>query len=309
MRLGKLEPHAEYRAYGGEKREVQRKLHGAKQFDALIIASHGEDLRSKIGIVTVMIDTHCHLYSVENPLEAARAPGLNALVVIGHTPEYARDALSLSRQLEHVFVTVGLHPCDANLYSLETKTDLERLMLEPKVVGIGESGIDYYWDTAPKSLQLMSLNWQLECARRLDMPIVIHTRDKDNSRQAFADCALELRNAGWSKGILHCFAGDPELLETGLELGFHVSFAGNLTYKNAQPIRDAALVVPLERLLVETDAPYLAPLPHRGKRNTPAFVRFTLEKLAEIRGLSFTEMERITEANARLVYKIPDTVE
>lgn len=266
-------------------------------------------LSLKIGNLRVMIDTHCHLYSVENPLEAARAPDLNALVVIGHTPDHARDALKLSQQLEHVFVTVGLHPCDANLFNTETKTDLENLMQKPKVVGIGESGIDYYWDAAPKNLQLESLNWQLECARKLDLPIVIHTRDKDNSRQAFADCATELKNAGWSKGILHCFAGDTELLETGLELGFHVSFAGNLTYKNAQVIRDAAATVPLERLVVETDAPYLAPVPFRGKRNTPAYVRFTLQKLAEIRGLSFEEMERITEANSRLVYNIPVPVE
>ncbi len=256
-----------------------------------------------------MIDTHCHLYSVENPLEAARAPGLNALVVIGHTPDHARDALKLSRELEHVYVTVGLHPCDANLYDLYNTTELEELMMEDKVVGIGESGIDYYWDSAPKNLQLESLNWQLECARRFDMPIIIHTRDKDGARDAFADCALELRNAGWNKGILHCFAGDPELLETGLDLGFHVSFAGNLTYKNAQSIRDAAAIVPLERLLVETDAPFLAPMPFRGKRNTPAHVRFTLLKLAEIRRLSFEEMERITEANSRLVYKIPAVLE
>jgi TatD DNase family protein len=283
---------------------VGRKSHGAKQNKALIIAAHGKVLSLKIGSLALMIDTHCHLYSVENPLEAARAPDLKALVVIGHTPDHARDALKLSQQLEHVFVTVGLHPCDANLFSLETKTDLENLMLKPKVVGIGESGVDYYWDAAPKSLQLESLNWQLECARKLDKPIVIHTRDKDNARQAFADCAVELRNAGWGKGILHCFAGDPELLESGLELGFHVSFAGNLTYKNAQSIRDAAAVVPLERLLVETDAPYLAPIPFRGKRNTPAYVRFTLLKLAEIRGLDFEEMERITEANSRFVYQI-----
>ncbi len=309
MQLGKLEPHAEYRALRGEKREVRRKPHGAKQNEALIIATHGRVLGLKIGSLRVMIDTHCHLYSVENPLEAARALGLNALVVIGHTPQYARAALKLGQQLEHVFVTVGLHPCDANQYHPDTRTDLEELMLQPKVVGIGESGIDYYWDTAPKNLQLESLNWQLECARKLDKPIVIHTRDKDNSRQAFADCATELKNAGWHKGILHCFAGDPELLETGLELGFHVSFAGNLTYKNAQVIRDAAATVPLERLLVETDAPYLAPVPFRGKRNTPGFVRFTLLKLAEIRGLNFEEMERITEANSRFVYSIPFTVE
>jgi TatD DNase family protein len=254
-----------------------------------------------------MIDTHCHLYSVENPLEAARALGLKALVVIGHTPNHARDALELSRKLEHVFVTVGLHPCDANLFSPDTKTDLENLMLEAKVVGIGESGLDYYWDAASKSLQLESLNWQLDCARKFDKPIVIHTRDKDGARGAFADCATELRNADWNKGILHCFAGDTELLETGLDLGFHVSFAGNLTYKNAQAIRDAAAIVPLERLLVETDAPYLAPIPFRGKRNTPAFVRYTLEKLAELRGLDFEAMERITEENSRFVYQIPQS--
>jgi TatD DNase family protein len=254
-----------------------------------------------------MIDTHCHLYSVENPLEAARALGLKALVVIGHTPNHARDALELSRKLEHVFVTVGLHPCDANLFSPDTKTDLENLMFEAKVVGIGESGLDYYWDAASKSLQLESLNWQLDCARKFDKPIVIHTRDKDGARGAFADCATELRNADWNKGILHCFAGDTELLETGLDLGFHVSFAGNLTYKNAQAIRDAAAIVPLERLLVETDAPYLAPIPFRGKRNTPAFVRYTLEKLAELRGLDFEAMERITEENSRFVYQIPQS--
>ncbi len=307
MQLGKLEPHAEYRAFRGEKRELMAKHHGAKQNEILIIEARAS-LGRKTWYGKTVIDTHCHLYSVENPHQAARASGLKALVVIGHTPAHARDALKLSSELEHVFVTVGLHPCDANLYNPETVSDLENLILSPKVVGVGESGVDYYWDAAPKNLQLASLNWQLELASKHDMPIVIHTRDKENSRQAFADCALELKNAGWGKGILHCFAGDIELLETGLELGFHVSFAGNLTYKTAQAIRDAALITPLERLLVETDAPYLSPLPHRGKRNKPEFVRFTLEKLAEIRGLGFEEMEQITEQNAIKVYQLPDEV-
>lgn len=253
-----------------------------------------------------MIDTHCHLDGLEHPLEAAQEAGLTALVAIGFNPDRARCCLALAEQLPQVYATVGLHPVDASLDSSEVRADLERLALHEKVVGIGESGIDYYWDAAPKSTQMSALEWQLDLARRLNQPIVIHTRDKDQQRLAFADCALALRNANWSRGILHCFAGDAELLETGLALGFHVSFAGNLTYKNAQVIRDAALEVPLERLLVETDAPYLAPMPFRGKKNRPAYVRYTLETLASLRGLEFLEMERITEANARAAYGIKE---
>jgi TatD DNase family protein len=249
-----------------------------------------------------MIDTHCHLDTLENPVEAALEPGLSAVVSIGCTPENARAALNLSEQLEHVYVVIGLHPSDAGRDTPELRTDLEELMTRPKVVGIGESGLDYYWDAAPRNVQLAAFEWQLECARRLQKPIVIHTRDKENSRQVFADCMVALENAGWPHGILHCFAGDQGLLETGLELGFHVSFAGNLTYKNAHAIREAAKIVPLERLLVETDAPYLAPMPNRGKRNRPAWVRHTLEFLGELRGLEFAEIEAITEANARAVY-------
>ena len=252
-----------------------------------------------------MIDTHCHLYSVEQPLEAAREAGLTALVVIGHDPQHARQALALADSLEHAWATVGLHPTEAAQDSPEVRAELEALMQHPKVVGIGETGVDYYWDAAPRKAQLAALEWQVDAARQRDCPVVIHTRDKDNSRAAFQDCADALRNALWHRGILHCFAGDAGLLETGLALGFHVSFAGNLTYKNAQAIRDAAGLVPLERLLVETDAPYLAPVPHRGKRNRPAFVRHTLETLAAVRGLTFAEMEAITEANARAVYGLP----
>ena len=249
-----------------------------------------------------MIDSHCHLDGVTNPLQAANEAGLEALVAIGFNVERAIACLALAHSIPHVFATVGLHPVDAAMLTPEIQAELERLAQSEKVVGIGESGIDYYWDAAPETIQAQSLEWQLDLARRLDKPIVIHCRDKDGSRRAFSDCAALLRNAGWTKGILHCFAGDAELLETGLELGFHVSYAGNLTYKNAHVIRESALQVPLERLLVETDAPYLAPVPHRGKPNQPGFVRFTLETLAELRALSFTEMEAVTTRNAIRVY-------
>ena len=247
-----------------------------------------------------VIDTHCHLDAVPNPhLSAAQ---LEALIAIGFNPERARACLALTTDIPNVYATVGLHPCDAAMFSSAVRADLEQLALEGKVVGIGESGADYYWDASKKQLQLESLDWQLDLARRLELPIVIHCRDKDGSRKAFADCAANLRNAGWHKGILHCFAGDAELLETGLALGFHVSFAGNLTYKNAQIIRDSASQVPLERLLVETDAPYLAPVPKRGKPNRPEYVAYTLEVLAGLRDLPLETMEAITSQNARAVY-------
>ena len=259
------------------------------------------------GRIGIVIDTHCHLDGVENPLEAANESGLTGLVTIGFNPERARSCLALADTIPHVYATVGLHPVDALLDSQELRAEIERLATHPKVVGIGESGVDGYWDAAPRNGQLAALEWQLDLARRLDLPVVIHTRDKDGRRTAFADCAAALKNAGWGRGILHCFAGDTQLLEVGLELGFHVSYAGNLTYKKAVTIRDSALAVPMDRLLVETDAPYLAPVPHRGQKNRPAFVRFTLSALAELRGRSFEEMDSITSDNARAVYRLPLT--
>jgi TatD DNase family protein len=248
-----------------------------------------------------MIDTHCHLDAIPDP-ETSVAE-LEALVAIGFNLERAQSCLALARRFVNVYATVGLHPTDANQFSSQMCSQLEALATQPKVVGIGESGVDYYWDAATPDKQQQSLEWQLDLARRLKLPIVIHCRDKDNSRRAFADCAAVLQNAGWHKGILHCFAGDAELLKIGLELGFFVSFAGNLTYKSAQVIRDAALRVPLERLLVETDAPYIAPVPFRGKPNRPEYVRHTLAVLSEVRGLELAELEQITSANAKRVYQ------
>ena len=163
-----------------------------------------------------MIDTHCHLDAVPEPDSSATQ--LEYLIAIGFNPERARSCLALAEQLPNVYATVGLHPTDANIVSSQTIALLEQLALHRKVVGIGESGIDYYWDTATPQNQFKGLEWQLDLARRLDKPIVIHCRDKDNSSLAFADCAAILQNAGWTKGILHCFAGDSQLLETGLGL-------------------------------------------------------------------------------------------
>ncbi len=247
-----------------------------------------------------MIDTHCHLDYLEHP--ELEPPLLTALIAIGADIEHAVACLELSATYPNVYATVGLHPCSAAEDSPQTRATLERLMDSPKVVGIGESGLDYYWDLTTRDLQIGAFEWQLEQARRRNLPIIIHTRDKQNAEAASLECAEMLRNAAWPKGILHCCNGHRLLIEHALELGFHVSFAGNLTYKNALPIQEAARWIPLERLLVETDAPFLAPMPHRGKKNRPSMVRHTLEFLAQLRGLTFEEMEHITDDNARAVY-------
>ena len=249
-----------------------------------------------------MIDTHCHLDYLENP--DLEPPLLTALVCIGANVEHARASIALAERFENVYATVGLHPTDTLEDSPNTRAELEALMSHPRVVGIGESGLDYYWDAAPQEVQISAFEWQLEQARERNLPIVIHTRDKQNQEACSLDCADTLERAGWSRGILHCCNGHVKLIETGLELGFYISFAGNLTYKNATAIQEAARWVPLERLLVETDAPFLAPMPHRGKPNKPSLVRHTLEFLAGLRGLSFEEMERVTDENARACFEI-----
>jgi len=249
-----------------------------------------------------MIDTHCHLDYLEHP--ELEPPLLTALVCIGANVQHARASIALAERFGNVYATVGLHPTDTLEDSPQTRAELEGLLSHPKVVGVGESGLDYYWDAAPKEVQVSAFEWQLEQARARNLPIVIHTRDKQNEESCSLDCAETLENANWSRGILHCCNGHRKLIETGLELGFYVSFAGNLTYKNATVIQDAARWVPLERLLVETDAPFLAPVPQRGKSNFPHLVRHTLEFLAGLCGTSFEEMERVTDENARACYGI-----
>lgn len=252
-----------------------------------------------------MIDTHCHLDYLDDPLQALDELGLSRVVAIGADPVHARNVIQLSEQDSRIYTVVGLHPTDALQDSPEVRADLEALGKHPRVVGVGETGLDYYWDAAPREVQMAAFEWQLDWARRTDRPVVIHTRDKQNREQASLDCAEVLKNAGWHKGILHCCNGHMGLIEAGLELGFHVSFAGNVTYKNAHDLRQAAKQVPLDRILVETDAPFLAPMPNRGKPNRPGYTRYTLQFLAEFLGLSEQEFEDITVRNASTVYQLP----
>lgn len=252
-----------------------------------------------------MIDTHCHLDFLDDPASARGELGLLEMVCIGASPEHARNAVALAEAFADVWATVGLHPTSSEEDRPDVRTDLEALALHPRVVGIGESGLDDYWDETRRAAQLSAFEWQLDLAGRVGKPLVIHVRDKAGQDSAHRGVMDVL--AAWPDVpvILHCFSGHPELLAFGVERGAYFGFAGNTTYKNAREIQAAARAVPLDRLLLETDAPFLAPVPKRGKPNRPGYVRHTLEFIAGLRGLDAGELERATDENARRVYRLP----
>lgn len=237
-----------------------------------------------------LVDSHCHLDDEqfsgdrEQVIERARAAGVGTLVVIG-----SEGAVRLAEQYPFIFATAGIHPHDA------AKADLERirdLLHRPRVLAAGEIGLDYHYDFSPRDVQRAVFAKQLGLAAEARKPIVIHTRE------AWDDTLRILREHGLPHGgIMHCFTGGPEQASEALALGFHISFGGVLTFPKARMVRDAAALVPEDRLLVETDAPYLAPVPYRGRRNEPAFVLETARKLAEIRGVAPEHIAAVTAAN------------
>lgn len=251
-----------------------------------------------------MIDTHCHLDHCDDP-EAAADSTLKAIVSIGTTLERCHQTLALAERFDNVYAAVGIHPNDAgDATDPQVRAEIEALAEHPKVLAIGETGFDFYWDEVAPDVQLESFRWQAALASKLDKPLILHVRDKQNQQAASLESAKHIREAGHGKGILHCFNGHETLLETGLALGWMVSFAGNLTYKSARALQAVAKTIPQERLLVETDSPFLTPVPHRGKRNVPANVRHTAAFLAELRGESFETVEAYTDNNARRIYEL-----
>ena len=256
-----------------------------------------------------VIDTHAHLdedaFSVDRDEIVARAAaaGVAAVITIGTTADSSRRAVELARQYPNVFAAVGIQP---NYTAAAQPGDweiIEQLAREPKVVAIGETGLDRYWDYAPLELQQDYFTRHVELARSLDLPFVVHCRDAE------AEVVAQLREfsaAGPLSGVMHSFTGDVDTMRACLELGLHISFAGMLTYKKNDALRAVAAEVPLDRLLVETDAPYLAPAPMRGKRNEPAYVVHTARCLAEVRGLPPEELLEHTARNARALFRLPE---
>jgi TatD DNase family protein len=256
-----------------------------------------------------VVDSHCHLdypglaEDLTQVVARADGAGVKLMLSIGTRVRKFDQILAIAERHAHVFCTVGTHPHNAAEEPDVTAEELARLARHPKVVGIGEAGLDYHYDHSPRDQQAKSFRIHIEAARETGLPLVIH------SREAEADTAAILEEEmakGIFKPLLHCFSSKAELAERGLELGAYVSFSGILTYKNAEDIRGVARQVPLDRLLVETDAPYLAPVPYRGKTNEPAFVVKTLEKLAEVKEVTPTEMAALTSRNFLTLFdKVP----
>jgi TatD DNase family protein len=249
-----------------------------------------------------MIDSHCHLDYCDNP-EQATDPTLRAMVSIGTNLERCHNTLRLAETLPNVWAAVGIHPNNASdAKSLQIRQAIENLATHPRVVGIGETGFDAYWDDETLQTQAESFLWQANLARSLDKPLILHVRDKQNHEEASLMACKMLEEANYSKGILHCFNGHQKLLDIGLELGWMVSFAGNLTYKKATELQEAARKLPKHKLLVETDSPFLAPIPKRGQKNQPAYVRYTAAFLADLRGETIEEVETYTDENAKRIF-------
>ncbi|HET7471124.1 MAG TPA: TatD family hydrolase [Gemmatimonadales bacterium] len=250
----------------------------------------------------MLIDTHCHLadpaYDPDRAEVLARAwaAGLSRIVAIGESRSAVDRALALAAAEPRISITAGVHPHDAGGWSADAEAWLRTVLGRPEVVAAGEMGLDYHYDHSPREAQRTAFEAQLALARAAGKPAVIHAREADD------DVAAILRAHPDVPAILHSFSSGPGLLRAGLDLRHYVSFSGMATFKNWR-LDGAIMETPLDRLLVETDGPFLAPVPHRGKRNEPAFVRHTAERIAAVRGLPAEELIAITGANAARVFR------
>ncbi len=249
------------------------------------------------------IDSHAHLdaaqFAGEVPLvvERARAAGVTDVVDIGTDVDSSRAVVALAEAHAGLWAVIGVHPHHAQRFDALAPAALTELAAHPRVVGYGEIGLDYHYDFCPRDVQREAFARQLELAAALSLPIVIHCRE------AMADTLAVLDAHGpRHAGVFHCFAGDADEARAVVARGFHVSFTGPITYPKGEDRRAAARAVPLDRLLVETDCPYLSPIPHRGKRNEPAFVVHTARALAQVHGLTEEELSRVTRANTLALF-------
>ena len=266
----------------------------------------------------MFVDSHAHLDGEqfatdrEQVIARAREAGVRTIVAIGNGdgPGSMDCGIKLAEQYDFIYATVGIHPHEAKLATEAAFAELEQLARRPKVIAWGEIGLDYFYDHSPRQVQQQVFLKQMELARAAKLPIVIHCRPSDGSEDAWQDC-LDLISQHWAGsglgGVLHCFTGTSAHAKRALDLGFMISFAGNITFLKAQQIRDAAKEVPLDRMLIETDCPYLAPVPYRGKRNEPAFVRETARRLGELRGLSTDEVGVQTAKNFYRFFSLHET--
>ncbi|AIE58566.1 TatD family hydrolase [Bacillus methanolicus] len=254
----------------------------------------------------MLFDTHAHLNAdqfkddLEEVINRAKKEGVNNIAVVGFDRPTIKKAIELAEKYDFIFACVGWHPVDAIDMTEKDLHWLEELASHPKVVALGEMGLDYYWDKSPKEIQKEVFRKQIRLAKKVKLPIVIH------NREATADIVEILKEEGaWEVGgIMHCFSDSIEIARECIEMNFYISIAGPVTFKNAKMLKEVAEAIPLERLLIETDCPYLAPHPYRGKRNEPAYVKLVAEQIAGIKGLSVEDVAKATTENAKKLFGI-----
>lgn len=259
----------------------------------------------------MLIDTHTHLddprfdHDREGVVARAQEAGVHTFITIGCDLATSRAAVALADRYPFVYATVGVHPHEVRHVKDDWFTELRDLARHPKVLAYGEIGLDYHYDHSPRDIQRARFREQVRLARELTLPIVIHTREAQEDTIGI----LKEERASELGGVFHCFSGDAWLAKDALDLGFYVSFSGVITFHNATMLREIAVTVPMDRLLIETDCPYLTPVPHRGKRNEPAYVKLVAEQIARVRSarepMNVEEVGQITSANARRAFKIP----
>jgi len=254
----------------------------------------------------MLFDTHMHLNArqfeedQEEVIKRATEAGVTNMVVVGFDDETIPLAIELAEKYDHIYAAVGWHPVDAIDCKPEHLDWLESLTKHPKVVALGEMGLDYHWDNSPKEVQVEVFRKQIRLAKKLEMPIIIH------NREATADVIriLQEENAAEIGGIMHCFSGTLEEVQPCLDMNFYISLAGPVTFKNAKEVKEVAKIIPIDRLLIETDAPYLAPHPYRGKRNEPSYVKLVAEEIARLREMDFETICEVTTCNAFDIFGI-----
>jgi TatD DNase family protein len=252
-----------------------------------------------------IIDSHCHLdfpdfaEDLDGVVERARAAGVERMITIGTKMSKAGGVVGIAEQYDDVFFTVGTHPHEAAGEDAEDFDAMRAFARHPKCVGIGEAGLDYHYNNAPRDVAQRVFRGHIALARELDLPLVIHARDADDDMAAILSDEM---GQGRFSALLHCFTSSRQLAETALDLGLSISFSGVVTFKKSEGLRAIARDVPLDRILVETDAPYLAPTPHRGRRNEPAFVVATAAVVAEARGITPEALAEATHANTHAIF-------
>ena len=258
----------------------------------------------------MLIDSHAHLdmndfeKDREDMLERAVQGGIVHIISIGIDLESSVGALDLARKYAYISASVGCHPHNADTYELSDLDQLAQMALEPEIVAWGEIGLDYYRGYSAPENQLTLFRRQLGMAKDLNLPVIIHDREAHEAVYSI----LKGMGKGEGKGVIHCFSGDIDLAEAFMELGYFISIPGTVTYKNAANIKAVAASIPLSRMLVETDAPFLAPVPRRGKRNEPFNVTYTAREIARLREVSFEEVARKTSENAKALFDLQSTI-